>query len=173
MQETITKMLCDLDGLNLQHDLVSLRPWGGFIVLKRSEENVKRFLQLYFPSYVEKVNYCQISPKILIVAPQQRLSLQSHNRRREFWKIIRGPVSAIYNSSLELSEFHTGDEVFIDVSQPHRLIGGTEYCGLVAEFWEHTDPANPSSEEDIVRLEDDYNRSLGVPLGTPHNPITP
>jgi hypothetical protein len=39
----------------------------------------------------------------------------------------------------------------------HRLIG-FETWGVVAEFWQHTDPTNPSNEEDIIRLQDDYSR---------------
>ena len=30
--------------------------------------------------------------------------------------------------------------------------------GIVAEIWIHTDLKNPSNEQDIVRLEDDYSR---------------
>jgi hypothetical protein len=30
---------------------------------------------------------------------------------------------------------------------------------LVAEIWQHTDPGNPSNEDDIVRLADDYSRA--------------
>ena len=39
----------------------------------------------------------------------------------------------------------------------HRLIGLSDF-GIVAEIWIHTDPANPSDENDIVRLQDDYAR---------------
>jgi hypothetical protein len=30
--------------------------------------------------------------------------------------------------------------------------------GVVAEIWQHTDPAVPSDEDDIIRVQDDYNR---------------
>jgi hypothetical protein len=40
----------------------------------------------------------------------------------------------------------------------HRLIG-LENWGVVAEFWQHTDPEHPSDEDDIVRVQDDYKRS--------------
>jgi hypothetical protein len=29
---------------------------------------------------------------------------------------------------------------------------------LVAEIWQHTDPENPSDEDDIVRVSDDFGR---------------
>jgi mannose-6-phosphate isomerase len=53
----------------------------------------------------------------------------------------------------------------------HRLIGADGY-GIVAEIWRHTDPANPSDENDIVRVQDDFGRKLnqrGQPeLECPH-----
>jgi len=41
--------------------------------------------------------------------------------------------------------------------QRHRLVG-TEGWGMVAEIWQHTDAHNPSDENDIVRLQDDFGR---------------
>jgi hypothetical protein len=35
---------------------------------------------------------------------------------------------------------------------------GLEGWGVVAEFWQHTDPDYPSDEDDIVRVQDDYSR---------------
>ena len=29
---------------------------------------------------------------------------------------------------------------------------------MVSEIWQHTDPNNPSDENDIVRISDDYGR---------------
>ena len=39
----------------------------------------------------------------------------------------------------------------------HRL-SGLDSWGIVAEIWQHTDAESPSNEDDIVRLEDDFNR---------------
>ena len=39
----------------------------------------------------------------------------------------------------------------------HRIIGMDDYA-IVAEIWIHTDKYNPSDEDDIVRLKDDYDR---------------
>lgn len=30
--------------------------------------------------------------------------------------------------------------------------------GVVAEIWQHTDKDNPSNEDDIVRVQDDFGR---------------
>jgi mannose-6-phosphate isomerase len=39
----------------------------------------------------------------------------------------------------------------------HRLLGLNEW-GIIAEIWQHTDATDPSDEDDIVRLQDDYGR---------------
>ena len=48
----------------------------------------------------------------------------------------------------------TGDQIKLKKGERHRLIGLTDYA-VLAEIW-HTDPNNPSDENDIVRLSDDY-----------------
>jgi mannose-6-phosphate isomerase len=35
---------------------------------------------------------------------------------------------------------------------------GTGGWGIIAEIWRHTDAENPSDEEDIVRVQDDFGR---------------
>ena len=50
-----------------------------------------------------------------------------------------------------------GELVILDKGERHRLLGKDNW-GVVAEIWMHTDPQNPSDEEDIVRLQDDYAR---------------
>ncbi|MFC0185063.1 hypothetical protein ACFFJX_22200 [Pseudarcicella hirudinis] len=68
------------------------RPWGGFFVL--DEEQAPAFAAKYFPhlemSEIQITN--KLSPKILIVAPQKRLSWQYHFRRAEIWKVLSGIV---------------------------------------------------------------------------------
>jgi hypothetical protein len=58
----------------------------------------------------------------------------------------------------EVETFHTDQKVVMQEGERHRLIG-LDNWGIVAEFWQHTDINNPSNEEDIVRLQDDYRRS--------------
>ena len=35
------------------------------------------------------------SPKILIIAPNKRLSWQYHHRRSEIWKVVRGEINVV------------------------------------------------------------------------------
>lgn len=61
------------------------RPWGGFLVIKETQAQV--FSDIFFKGL--DVNTLKIggklSPKILIVKPNARLSWQYHNRRAEIW----------------------------------------------------------------------------------------
>ena len=51
-----------------------------------------------------------------------------------------------------------GDKIEIAQGERHRIIGTDEYA-VVAEIWIHTDKDNPSDEDDIVRIQDDFNRN--------------
>ena len=42
--------------------------------------------------------------------------------------------------------------------QCHRLLSKSEEFVLVAEIWQHAEPDHLSDEDDIERLEDDYQR---------------
>jgi mannose-6-phosphate isomerase-like protein (cupin superfamily) len=102
----------------------------------------------------------KLSPKILVVAPNKRLSWQFHHRRAEIWKILSGVVgvkTSLTDEEGEIQELKPGTFIQMDKGERHRLIG-LDSWGIVAEIWQHTDPENPSDEDDIVRLQDDFGR---------------
>ncbi len=136
------------------------RPWGGFFVIDESQS--KEFATMFFPnleiSDIQITN--KLSPKILIVAPNKRLSWQYHFRRSEIWKIVDGVVgvrTSLTDDEGELQQLSTGAFIKMEKGERHRLIG-LDSWGIVAEIWQHTDLENPSNEEDIVRLQDDFGR---------------
>lgn len=136
------------------------RPWGGFFVI--NEDQAQLFADEFFQEM--KVDALRIagklSPKILVVKPGARLSWQYHHRRAETWRVIEGPVGIIRSFSDEEGEpasFESGETVVLTQGERHRLIGLDQW-GVVAEFWQHTDPNYPSNEADIVRVQDDYAR---------------
>ena len=57
----------------------------------------------------------------------------------------------------EVKTLESGSFIQMDTGERHRLIG-LDSWGVVAEIWLHTDAANPSDEDDIVRLQDDFGR---------------
>jgi mannose-6-phosphate isomerase-like protein (cupin superfamily) len=101
----------------------------------------------------------KLSPKVLIVKPDARLSWQYHHRRAEIWQVYKGEVGIIRSDNdteRELIRFKESDQVRLAQGERHRLIGLEDY-GIVAEIWQHTDII-PSDEEDIVHVQDDYAR---------------
>lgn len=135
------------------------RPWGGFFVLEENE--IDKFVKLFFSSIApERVKGQRLSPKVLLVAPQSRLSWQYHNRRAEVWTVMRGPVRVVMSDTdqeKESVDIDAGHSISLKQGQRHRLIGLNTW-GIVAEIWQHGNAAEPSDEEDIVRVQDDYNR---------------
>jgi len=100
------------------------------------------------------------SPKILLVAPQEKLSWQYHHRRSELWKLVAGKASIARSMTDQESEakvMEIRELVSLGQGERHRLIG-LDSWGIVAETWVHTNPTNPSNEDDIVRLKDNYQR---------------
>ena len=102
----------------------------------------------------------RLSPKILVVEPEKKLSWQYHHRRAEIWRVVSGPVgvvTSIDDIERESQSLIDGQEIRLKQGQRHRLIGLTNW-GILAEIWQHTDVNNPSDENDIVRLQDDFGR---------------
>ena len=137
------------------------RPWGGFFVI--DENQAQEFANLYFDGLdVSGLRVSgKLSPKILLVKPEARLSWQYHHRRKETWRVVNGPVGiarSLTNEQGPVKTFETGNKVVMEKGERHRLIGLNNW-GVVAEFWQHTDLNHPSDEEDIIRVQDDYKRA--------------
>jgi mannose-6-phosphate isomerase-like protein (cupin superfamily) len=146
-------------GLRIVHEDLS-RPWGGFFVMDNHQ--AREFASLFFPEvpWEELGKFDVLSPKVLMVAPHQRLSWQYHHRRSEIWKCISDRVFVITSDDDTERGTHMlqqGDIIRLRQGERHRLVGADDW-GVVAEIWQHVDPLHPSDEEDIVRVQDDFNR---------------
>ena len=136
------------------------RPWGGFLVIK--ENQAQEFSDKFFDGInIENIKIGgKLSPKILVVKPNSKLSWQYHHRRAEIWKVFKGEVGfsrSFDDNQNPLIKLVTGDQIRLKKEERHRLIGLSDFA-VIAEIWQHTDPDNPSDENDIVRLSDDYGR---------------
>lgn len=139
------------------------KPWGAY--LRISGDQADAFVQDFFPGLSPEdarlgVENAELSPKILLVSPSQRLSWQYHNRRAERWTFL---TEGVYNKSQtdepgELYTANPGEAVQFGQNERHRLVGMPDGYTIVAEIWQHTDPSDLSTEDDIVRLADDYSR---------------
>ena len=136
------------------------RPWGGFLVI--NEEQEQKFINQFFVGIdIENLKISgKLSPKILVVKPNSKLSWQYHHRRAEIWRVYKGEVGvsrSFDDNEKPLKKLIIGDQIKLEKGERHRLIGLTDYA-VLAEIWQHTDPNNPSDENDVVRLSDDYGR---------------
>lgn len=163
MFQHIKKKLSDQNIHIVSRDME--RPWGGFFVI--SPESLTDFTNTYFTSLETldpSIRHLPMSPKLLLVAPHAKLSWQYHHRRSEVWSVVLGPTGISHSESDSPPSpeiHHAGSQITLPRGTRHRLIG-LDNWGVIAEIWLHTDPAHPSDEEDIVRLEDDYGRNNPV-----------
>jgi len=115
------------------------RPWGYYHDLERES------------NYVIKKLY---------IKPQSRISLQYHNHRDEVWTVIRGYGVAwkpgmFSGNKISCETIGIGDSIKISSNQIHRIENtSTEQDLVILEV----QLGVICDEEDIVRLEDDYNR---------------
>ena len=136
------------------------RPWGGFFVI--DENQAQEFANTYFEGLdISTLTISgKLSPKILMVAPEQRLSWQYHHRRAEIWRVIQGQVGikrSPNDTEGDLVVMQTGETITLEQGERHRLIGLQDFA-VIAEIWQHTDANHPSDEADIVRVQDDFGR---------------
>jgi mannose-6-phosphate isomerase len=88
--------------------------------------------------------------KLIYVNPNSRLSLQYHNKRSEFWKIVFGTAYLQLDDSLLVLK--EGQTIEIPNKARHRVEAKETKCVILEISYGIFD------ENDIVRLEDDYQR---------------
>jgi mannose-6-phosphate isomerase-like protein (cupin superfamily) len=159
--ETFAKVQNYLDELGLKVVAKDFeRPWGGFFVI--DETQAADFARQFFPGInVSDLKISgKLSPKILMVQPEKRLSWQYHHRRAEIWKLVAGEAGIVRSETDEeggLDTMKVGELIRLRQGQRHRLVG-LKGWGMIAEIWQHTDAKQPSDENDIVRVQDDFGR---------------
>ncbi|HCM52102.1 TPA: phosphoheptose isomerase [Candidatus Saccharibacteria bacterium] len=141
-------------------DIDVLRPWGFYFYFDRQQ--TKKFVDEFFAGVELKGidTKLPLQPKVLVFEQGKRLSWQYHGRRAEIWRCITRNCWVMTSDTDMQSSPRTikfGEVVNSTAGMRHRA-GSTDGWGAVAEIWQHTDPSNPSNEEDVVRLQDDYGR---------------
>ena len=108
------------------------RPWGRFYVLHN-----ERFYKL----------------KRIEVDPKGRLSYQYHLKRSEAWTIVEGTGTITLDGVV--NEYVTGETIIIPKGVKHRI----ENKGIKKVVFIEVQTGSYFGEDDIVRIEDDYNRT--------------
>lgn len=118
------------DEITVFHTTVH-RPWGTYTVLE------------------EHQNY---KVKRIVVYPGKRLSLQKHAHRSEYWVVVQGEA-VIQVGDVEYTK-RVGESVFIPAGEKHRLTNKGDLPVVIIE----TQTGSYLGEDDIERIEDDFNR---------------
>lgn len=128
----------DFDSLNdsiLEHEIYP-RPWGFYKTAILSD-------------------FCQC--KIITIKPNSSISLQKHLRREEHWIIVNGHGEAIIED--EKINIKEGTHLHIPKNTIHRLINTSDSEFLILT---EVQLGDYFGEDDIIRIEDEYNRVWGV-----------
>ena len=88
--------------------------------------------------------------KLIYITPNRRLSLQYHIHRNEFWRIINGTAEVEVDG--QTFSVKGGDDISIGSKSHHRIKALASGCTVLEISYGHFD------EDDIVRIEDDFNR---------------
>ncbi len=111
--------------------MTTKKPWGEYTILRETD--------------TYKV-------KEIVVNPGGKLSLQYHNRRREIWTVISGTgYMTLGDDFIELSP---NSVVEIPLGVTHRIWNESDTDLTFVEV----QTGDYFGEDDIVRLEDIYNR---------------
>ena len=108
------------------------RPWGKYIVIT-DESNYKL--------------------KRIEVDPGGRLSYQYHNKRSEAWTIVEGKGTITLD--VKVKEYNQGETLLIPQGVKHRIENKNDHKVVFIEV----QTGEYFGEDDIIRIEDDYNRS--------------
>lgn len=110
---------------------IEKRPWGRFYVIHDEP--------LYKLKRIE-------------VDPGHRISYQYHNKRSEVWTIIDGEGFITLDG--KENKYSKGETVLIPKGIKHRI----ENKGLEKIIFIEVQTGSYFGEDDIVRIQDDYNR---------------
>jgi mannose-6-phosphate isomerase-like protein (cupin superfamily) len=107
------------------------RPWGTYQVINEGD---------------------RYKVKKITVNPGEKLSLQYHQHRAEHWVVVSGTAKiSIGEKTFFITE---NQSTFIPIREPHRL----ENPGKIPLEMIEVQSGGYLEEDDIVRLEDQYNR---------------
>ena len=106
------------------------RPWGNFHRFTLNEKT---------------------TVKIITVNADESLSLQTHENRDEFWRVLSG--SGVVRIGEKDTAAKAGDTFFVTRHSEHRVVGGSEGIVFIEIAFGDFD------ENDIKRIEDRYNRA--------------
>ena len=159
-------------GIGLNDIMVVAMPDAVLVAAKERAQDVKKAVELL---KLEDVSQAQIFPKDhrpwgwfeslalgdrfqvkrIYVKPGAALSLQSHKHRSEHWVVVEGTAKVTIDN--EVKQVEEGQSVFVPKGAKHRM----ENPGKMPMVLIEVQIGNYLGEDDIIRYEDMYLRTLG------------
>src|SRR3954453_3402418 len=121
------------------------------IAPKVTEEHLK--VHRPWGSYQSVDNGERHQVKRIVVKPGGRLSLQKHHHRAEHWIVVRGTARVTVNETVK--SVHENESIYIPMGAVHRM----ENPGKIMLELIEVQTGSYLGEDDIIRIEDDYQRS--------------
>ncbi|QQO17189.1 mannose-1-phosphate guanylyltransferase/mannose-6-phosphate isomerase [Bradyrhizobium diazoefficiens] len=118
---------------------------------KVTEEHLK--VHRPWGSYQSVDNGARHQVKRIVVKPGGRLSLQKHHHRAEHWIVVRGAARVTVDETVKT--VHENESIYIPMGAVHRL----ENPGKIMLELIEVQTGSYLGEDDIIRIEDDYQRS--------------
>ena len=121
--------------------------------MKEKNKNLINFYREKRPwgDFLEFIKNQKATVKILDILPKEETSLQYHQKRDEFWYLIRGKIRAMVED--KENNLEIGNHLYIKKRQKHRLINDSQELAAILEI-----SFGEFEEEDEVILKDKYNR---------------
>lgn len=94
--------------------------------------------------------YCKV--KKIVIKPGQRPSYQYHHKRSEHWVVVQGEAKVTLDDVSQHKK--VGDYIFVPIRSRHRI----ENVGNEDLIFIEIQTGTYFGEDDIVRVQDDYNR---------------
>ena len=91
--------------------------------------------------------------KRIVVKPDGRLSLQKHHHRAEHWVVVKGTADVTIDG--EVRQVHENESIYLPIGCVHRLVNPGKINLELIEV----QTGSYLGEDDIIRMEDIYNRS--------------
>jgi mannose-1-phosphate guanylyltransferase/mannose-6-phosphate isomerase len=130
VKQIVDQLKINNSDLVIYHKTV-YRPWGYYKILEDA------------PNF---------KTKRLVVYPKQAISLQYHLKRNETWTVVKGLAEVICGDVTKV--LSVGETIYIPAGKNHRISNNTDQPIEIIEV----QTGEYFGEDDIVRLEDQYNR---------------
>ncbi|MES3030846.1 MAG: phosphomannose isomerase type II C-terminal cupin domain [Patescibacteria group bacterium] len=105
------------------------RPWGSFEQFAKNEP---------------------VTVKIITVKAGEAFSLQTHEKREEFWRALSGEGKITFGETIE--DIQVGKDYHIKTGMKHRIEAGASDVVILEVA------RGVFDEDDIIRLDDKYGR---------------